>query len=236
MPSELNFAQRAELSEWMDEPSSDAELRACLRDLMKVNRTLLGYRPTLQWIAQFAGSSESPLRIVDIGCGGGDMLRHIEAWARANHVSLRLTGIDRNPQVIEAARNFSNRTCAIEWIACEAGAYRPLSQIDLVISSLFTHHLTDAEIVTFLEWMDQSATKGWFINDLRRGAMSYYLFTLLAWAMRWHQFVRHDGPVSIRRSFTAIDWGRYLSEAGLAADAVRIFDAWPGRLCVARVK
>jgi trans-aconitate methyltransferase len=236
MPPELDFGQRAELSEWMDEPSSDAELRACLRDLMKVNRTLLGYRPTLHWIAQFAGNAQSPLRIVDIGCGGGDMLRRIETWARGNHISVRLTGVDRNPQVIKAARAFSDQTCTIEWIACEAEAYRPLFPIDLVISSLFTHHLTDAEIVRFLKWMEQYATRGWFINDLRRGAMSYYLFTLLAWAMRWHRFVRHDGPVSIRRSFTPCDWSRYLSEARLPADSVRMFDAWPGRLCVARVK
>jgi trans-aconitate methyltransferase len=233
MPSELNFAQRAELPEWMDEPSSDAELRACLRDLAKVNRTLLGYRPTLHWIAQFANSAQSPLRIVDIGCGGGDMLRRIDAWARGKHISIRLTGVDRNPQVIAAARAFSDQTCNIEWIACEAHAYQPSSQIDLVISSLFTHHLTDAEIVRFLEWMEQHATRGWFINDLRRGAMSYYLFTLFARAMHWHRFVRHDGPVSIRRSFIPRDWSGYLREAGLQVGAVRIFDAWPGRLCVA---
>ncbi len=236
MSPELDFAHRAQLDEWMDEPCSDAELRACLRDLMKVNRTVLGYRPTLRWLAQFAGPTPSPLHIVDVGCGGGDMLRRIEVWARRKHMAVRLTGVDRNPQVIEAARAFGGATSAIEWIACEADAYRPSSRIDLVISSLVTHHLSDAEIVRFLAWMEEYPTRGWFINDLRRGAMTYYFFTLLAWAMRWHPFVRHDGPVSIRRSFTPDDWSRYLGEAGLPGDAVRIFDAWPGRLCVARVK
>lgn len=164
------------------------------------------------------------------------MLRRIEIWARRNHVAVRLTGVDRNPQVIAAARAFSGPTSAIEWMACEAGDYRPSSRIDLVISSLFAHHLSGPEIVSFLQWMEHHAARGWFINDLCRGAMAYYLFTLLAWAMRWHRFVRHDGPVSIRRSFTPRDWSRFLSEAGLPADAVKIFDAWPGRLCVARVK
>jgi len=236
MPPELNFAQRAQLVEWMDEPCSDAELRACLRDLMKVNRTVLGYRPTLHWLAQFARGAEPPLHIVDVGCGGGDMLRRIEAWARRNHVTVRLTGVDRNPLVIAAAGAFSGPKSSIEWIASEAGAYRPSSRIDLVISSLFTHHLSDAEVVGFLQWMERYATRGWFINDLRRGAVTYYLFKLLAWAMRWHRFVRHDGPVSIRRSFTPRDWSRYVNGAGLDTSSVTIFDAWPGRLCVARVK
>ncbi len=236
MPHELDFAHRAELSECMDEASSDAELRACLRDLMQVNRTVLGYRPTLHWIARFTRRGESPLHIVDVGCGGGDMLRRIQAWAHRKRVAVRLTGVDRNPKIIAAARAFSGASSGIEWIACDADTYQPTSQIDLAISSLFTHHLSDQEIVRFLRWMEQFATRGWFVNDLRRGAMSYYLFMLLAWSMRWHRFVRHDGPVSIRRSFTPSDWARYVSLAGLPADAVRIFDVWPGRLCVARVK
>ena len=106
-------------------------------------------------------------------------------------------------------------------------------KIDVVISSLFTHHLSDAEIVSFLQWMEHVAVRGWFINDLRRGRNPYYGFKLLANAMRWHRFVRHDGPVSIRRSFTPQDWLRYMNEAGIASsNTVNIFDAWPGRLCV----
>ena len=47
----LDFRRRAEpaqLPELMDEPCSRDELRACLRDLEKVNRWFRAYRPVLR--------------------------------------------------------------------------------------------------------------------------------------------------------------------------------------------
>ena len=229
------FAQRAQLTELMDEPASYAEFRDCLRDLMRVNRTVLAYRPTIEWLNRFAPGF-APLHIVDVGSGAGDMLRRVEAWARRSRLPVRLTGIDRNPYAAQAAREFSGPESRIEWVTCDAFDFKPATNIDIVISSLFTHHLGDAEIVRFLNWMEQTAARGWFINDLARGRGSYRLFKLLARLMRWHPFVQHDGPVSIRRSFTPADWRRYAGAAGLRLEAIKIFSAWPGRLCVSRVK
>lgn len=235
-PDTLEFRRRAHLSEWMDETRSYAEFSACLRDLVKVNRTVFAYRPTLKWLEQFAQAGNRPLHIVDVGCGAGDMLRRIESWAQRKNIQVRLTGLDRNPMAVQTAQELGGKNAAIEWIACEAFDYTASDGIDLVISSLLTHHLSDAEIVRFLQWMEHNAARGWFINDLNRGRGSYYGFKLLSRAMHWHRFVQHDGPVSIRRSFSESDWNRYISEAGLDADSVNIFKAWPGRLCVARVK
>ncbi len=249
MPSDtFDFDHRAQLTELMDEPCSYAELRDCLRDLMSVNRTVFTYRPTLEWLEQFAsspqflvsaqlgGAAHEPLHVVDVGCGAGDMLRRIERWARDRKIAVRLTGVDRNPYAARAAREFSGKDSAIEWVTCDAYLYRPDAKIDLVISSLFTHHLTDAEIVEFLRWLEQVTVRGWFVNDLRRGRVPYYAFMLLANTMRWHKFVRHDGPVSVRRSFSAEDWTRYLSEAGLDKKGIEVYTRRPGRLCVSRVK
>jgi trans-aconitate methyltransferase len=238
----FDFDQRAQLTELMDEPCSYPELRDCLRDLMSVNRMVFTYPPTLDWLEQFAGSARSsgwaqdPLHIVDVGSGAGDMLRRIEKWARNRRIAVRLTGVDRNPHAAQAAREFSGNDSAIEWVTCDAYAYQPAEKIDLVVSSLFTHHLADAEIVEFLRWMERVSVRGWFVNDLRRGRVPYYAFTLLASAMRWHKFVRHDGPVSVRRSFSAENWMRYLSEAGMDEKHVEVYTRRPGRLCVSRVK
>lgn len=231
-----SFKQRAELTEWMDEPCSYAEFRACLRDLMRVNRVVFSYRPTLNWLEQFARRSERPLHILDVGSGAGDMLRRIEAWARAKNVAVRLTGIDLNPHAARAAREFTGDGSTIEWVTGEVFEFAPKRGIDLVLSSLFAHHLKDAEIVRFLAWMERTAALGWFINDLKRARGSYAGFTVLSRAMRWHRFVQHDGPVSIQRAFAADDWVRYADEARLDRDSVRVYDAWPGRLCLSRVK
>ena len=232
----LNFARRAHLTELMDGPCSYEEFRDCLRDLEEVNRMTRAYRPTLRWLERFAGSGTEPLHIVDVGCGGGDMLRRIEAWARWRGVKVRLTGIDLNPYAARAAREFSPSGSSIEWVTGDAFSYRPSSPVSIVVSSLFTHHLTDGAIVDFLMWMEKTARRGWFINDLHRMRTPYYGFKALAWVMNWHRFVRHDGPVSIRRSFLRADWEDYCAAAGLRAGDVAIEEIRPARLCVARSK
>ena len=102
-----------------------------------------------------SSTTNAPLHIVDVGSGAGDMLRRVESWAHRNNISVRLTGIDRNPFAARAAREFSAPHSRIEWVSCDAFTYQPPAKIDVVISSLFTHHLPDQEIVRFLQWMEQ---------------------------------------------------------------------------------
>jgi 2-polyprenyl-3-methyl-5-hydroxy-6-metoxy-1,4-benzoquinol methylase len=235
-PDAQSFLQRAQLTELMDEPASYEQFRGCLHDLERVNRTVFAYRPTLRWLSQFSAPTAAPLHILDVGSGGGDMLRRIERWARARNLSVQLTGLDLNPHAARAAREAAPAASRIEWVTSDVFAYTPRRRVDLIISAIFTHHLTDPDIVRFVQWMEQTAARGWFINDLSRGRRSWYLFRTLAHLMRWHPFVVHDGPVSIQRSFRPEDWRRYLAAAGLASIDAQIFPAWPGRLCVARKK
>jgi SAM-dependent methyltransferase len=237
----MNLSRRAqskELPEWMDEPCSYEDFRACLIDLAKVNRITLAHRPTIHWLNQLVATTgrNQPLHIVDVGCGGGDMLRAIATWAARRGIRVSLTGIDLNPYAAHAARELSSTGQNIQWITGDAYSYEPPEGIDVILSSLFTHHLSDAEIERYLVWMEATARSGWFINDLHRVRIYIYIFKALAKALRWHSFVQHDGPVSIRRSFQPADWQTLCEAAGIYSDAVQISKPIPGRLCVGRMK
>jgi len=240
MPSDsgVDFSRRAapsQLPEWMDEPCTYEDFRECLADLGQVNRLTLSYRPTLAFLESVVAAEPGrALRIVDVGSGGGDMLRRVERWAERRGVRVTLTGIDLNPYAARAARDLTPTTSGITWITGNAFGYT--EPIDVVLSSLFTHHLEEPEIVRFLEWTEAVARRAWFVNDLCREVTPYKLFGLLAKTMRWHRFVRHDGPVSFRRSFREDDWERMLSEAGISLTDVRLSRWTPGRLCVGRLK
>lgn len=225
----------------MDEPCGREELRACLRDIARINRWLLAYRPLLRWLEsldlrRINTQMGEPVRILDVGCGYGDVLRRVERWARESGLAVELTGIDLNPDAVAIAAEASYGSSAIRWAAIDVFAYAPDRAPHLVVSSLFTHHLADADVVRFLQWMEEHARAGWFVSDLVRHPTPYRLFRLLAWGARLHPFVQNDGPVSIARAFVPEDWRTMCGEVGLRAQDVTIRGYTPGKLCVMRSK
>ena len=241
MPSsaKINFSRRVsprELPELMDGDCSYEDFRGCLRSLEQVNRWLRGYRPTLAWLERLARDAPEPLHIVDVGSGGGDMLRQIAEWARRRSIAVQLTGIDLNPYAARAAGESTPTDLGIAWVTGDALLYQPEKPVDIVVSSLMAHHLEDEEIVALLRWMEATAQVGWFANDLERSERASRMFGLVAGVAGWHRFVRHDGPVSFRRAFRKEDWARLLAVAEVPREAATVEHWRPGRLCVGRWK
>ncbi|WP_437280249.1 methyltransferase domain-containing protein [Sorangium sp. So ce375] len=235
-----DFSRRSTLDELMDtEPVGFEEFRACLVDLALVNRLTLAYRPTFAFLERLVarGLPENrPLEVIDVGSGYGDMLRRIDAWARERGIAVSLTGVDLNPWSRRSAAEATPPGRPITWVTADAFAYEPPGGVDVVLSSLFTHHLPDPLVVRFLAWMDAKARLGWFINDLHRHPLPYHVFRHLSRLAGWHRFVQHDGPVSIARAFSASDWRRLIAEAGLDPRAVEVRWRVPFRLTVGRLK
>lgn len=236
----LNFAARSSQDELMDTESvSFEDFRACLVDLARVNRLTLAYRPTLAFFDRLLPSVRRlgrPLEVVDVGSGYGDMLREIDAWALRRDVSVSLTGVDLNPWSRMAASEATGPSRKIRWVTADAFAFDPPRGIDVVVSSLFTHHLPDPLVTKFLGWMEARTRLGWFVNDLHRHPLPYHFFRHLAKLVGFHRFVQHDGPVSVARAFAKSDWQRLLTEAEIPHGDVEIEWMVPFRLTVGRRK
>ncbi len=228
-----SFAHRTTETELMDtETVPPEDFARCLGDLAIVNRVTLAHRPTLAWLKRAVGDAQD-FSVLDVGFGHGDMLRAIAGWAARHGKRATLSGVDLDPSSELAARAATPADMTIDYRTGDVFAFRPAPPPDFIISSLFTHHLPDAQVVAFIRWMEATAARGWFVNDLHRHAIAYYGFRGLAAVSGWHRFVRHDGAVSIARAFRRPDWERYLAEAGVTATIT-----WktPFRLCVARTK
>ena len=228
----MRFASRSTASEWMDAPDLDqADLARCLDDLAVVNSVTLARAPTIGFLRRAARGRDG-LSVLDVGYGQGDMLRRIARWGKRRGVALRLEGVDLSPASAVAARAATPAWMDIRYRTGDVFDEAPGS-VDIVVSSLFTHHLGDEDVVRFLRWMERTARVGWFVNDLHRHAVAYYGFKALSTAAGWHPMVRHDGPVSVARSFRRADWVRLLGEAGVAA---RVRWHLPFRYCVSRLR
>jgi SAM-dependent methyltransferase len=235
LPHTLDFSRRAQLTERIDEPCTRDELRACLRDVSRLNRWFLAYRPLFAWLSSFS-TIPGPLHIVDVGCGNGDALRRIERWAAKKRLAVALTGIDINPDAVAIAADLAPPASRIRWAASDVFAFSPEQPVHLVFSTIFTHHLSDRDVVRFLVWMEEHATRGWFVNDLSRAPVPYHLLRIFSRLARLHPFVQHDGPISIARAFVPQDWRRICAAAGLGPGDVLIQPFTPARLCVSRRK
>jgi hypothetical protein len=121
-------------------------------------------------------------------------------------------------------------------VAANVFDYRSPRPAHLVVSSLFTHHLADGDVVRFVRWMERNAELGWFINDLSRAPVPYYLFGWFAKVAGLHPFVQHDGPVSIARAFVPEEWRQLCAWAGLGRNEIEVLSFTPARLCVSRRK
>jgi SAM-dependent methyltransferase len=220
------FAVRSRAAERIDDPDlPGADYAAAMRDLERVNRLLFANMPTFAFLRQ-AAAGRQQLQILDVGCGHGDYLRAIARWAERQKIAVALTGIDLSPAAIAAASAATPPSLGIRFVAGDIFTYQPATAPDVIVSALFTHHLSDDQIIAFLRWMEQTARLGWHINDLHRHPLAWHGFRLLATVMRWHPIVRHDGALSVRRAFVRRDWQALLVAAGIAQGVARI-RWWP---------
>jgi SAM-dependent methyltransferase len=236
-----DFSKRGTAPELMDvEAVSFEEFRTVLQQLVQVNGLFFPYMPTLSFLNRLHKSGKldlgRPISIVDIGSGYGDALRRIDRWAQARGIAVDLQGVDMNPWSARAASEVTPLGRPIRWISQDLFDYKPDGGIDVVISSLFTHHLPDPLLARFVTWMENTARVGWFVNDLQRHPLPYYALKAGFFLTRRHRFIQHDGPVSVANAFKRDDWMRAIEAAGLPPDTATIKSWIPFRLCVARVK
>ncbi|MCP3734079.1 methyltransferase domain-containing protein [Sphingomonas sp. RP10(2022)] len=229
----MSLAVRAEAEELMDADDLPPDVYAAVvADLARVNTVTLAARPTLAFLNRAVGDAKT-LRLLDVGFGDGDMLRRIARWAERRGIAAELVGVDLNPRSEAAARAHTPPGLPIAW---RTGDYADLAGQgwDVVISSLVAHHMTRAQLIAFLRFMEAEAARGWLVNDLHRHGVAHAGFPLLARLARWHPIVRHDGTLSIARSYRPAEWPPLLAAAGVR-DA-RVFRAFPFRLCVERLR
>ena len=193
-------------------------LRQNLDELETINTWLGGYQPVLNALARLRSRfpNDQPLRVADLGSGGGDTLRHVARWGHKNGVALELTGIDANQFMLDYATAKSQEYPEISFQQFDIFSPEFQAQpYDVLTCSLFCHHFTDEELVTLLRQWQQQARVAVVINDLHRHWLAYYSIQWLTRLLGGSYLVRHDAPLSVARAFRREDWMKLLAQAGI---------------------
>ncbi|GAB2850194.1 class I SAM-dependent methyltransferase [Hymenobacter ruber] len=219
------FEKRASGPELMDDLTlANDALRQNLDELETINTWLGGYEPVLNALQRLkiGFPASRPLRLADLGSGGGDTLRHVARWARKNGVCVELTGIDANAFMLEYATAKSQEYPEISYRQLDIFSPEFQAQpYDVLTCSLFCHHFTDEELVALLRQWQQQAGVAVIINDLHRHWLAYHSIKWLTRLLGGSYLVRHDAPLSVARAFRRQDWVALLARAGITRYELR---------------
>ena len=211
----INLQQRSYEKELMDGDyiSFDA-MAQTLKELNIINTRLGGHAITLAGVKNLLKKNTS-LSICEIGCGGGDNLSAIYKYCRKNNIPVNFIGIDMNAECIAFAKQqYPHLPC--QWICSDYAAVNFNNEKPAIIfSSLFCHHFTDEQLVPMLQWLEQNSRSGFFINDLQRHWLAYYLIKYITKFFSKSYLVKNDACLSVARSFRKKDWDYLFQQAGI---------------------
>jgi len=227
--STVSFERRLQ-PELMDQPGLDPHRHhQALNGLRRIN-WLSGSAgivwPSIRQLARRLGSNR--IRVLDVASGGGDVAIALWRLARRRGLHLTILGCDISPQAVEFAKTRSSVAGTdIKFCTHDVLRQELPETWDVVMSSLFLHHLTHLEAVDLLCRMARATQHLLLINDLRRSVPNYVLAQVVCRLLTRSPVVHNDGPSSVAASFTLAEVRSLCVQAQLAP--VTIERRWPFR-------
>ncbi len=207
----INLKERSKKTEILDEDDLPFEdVKICIKELNSINTLLGGHTITIQGIGCFYPDNKNLFSVCEIGSGGGDNLKAISK----KFTNVTFTGIDLKESCIDFAK-LQYKELKAEWIASDYSKVQFKDKPDIIFSSLFCHHFSNDQLVDMLNWMKHNSRKGFFVNDLQRNTVAYYLIKWLTAIFSKSYMVKNDGPISVARSFRKKDWQLLFLKAGI---------------------
>lgn len=217
--------------EMMDQPDLDVRRHIHALDALgranAVSRTAAAIWPSILAVSQ--ETTKRPLRVLDIACGGGHVLLSLARRAVRERMDVEWVGWDMSPVAIEYARALALRR-GVEGVRFElADALGdPIPPgIDVVLCTLFLHHLTGADAAVLLRRMREAAGAAVVISDLRRTRLGAAFTWAGCRALSRSEVFRVDGMRSVAAAFTMHEARDLAAAAGLTGARVR--EIWPQR-------
>ena len=219
--------QRAYDAELLDGHPLDPDvLEHSLAQVAGVNRWLGGDRGLRRALAPLL-TKAGEQRLLDVGAGNAEGALALARWAAGRGHRWRIVAVDYHPQTAALATRRVGRASGVRGavhVLRADGLVLPFRDraFDAAFSVLTLHHLGDHAAVGLVREMARVARQVVVVSDLERSRPALLGAQLLAATVwRWNPLTRHDGPLSVRRSFTPDELLAIGRRAGLGEPRVR---------------
>lgn len=220
----MRYPPKSTAPEYLDAPDQDpVEFAGLLEAVRRTNRRYGGRKLILGYLERFAQDlPQRPLTILDVATASADIPAAIADWARGRGLPLRIWALDINPDILAAARQTTQGLSEITLIRGNALSLPfPDRSVDVAISALALHHFTFDEAAVVLKEINRVARAGFVVNDVLRSWPAYIGAIADTWLLDHNRLARHDGPLSVLRSFTWPEFHELARAAGLNGVEIR---------------
>lgn len=207
----VDVSSRKLVAEQMDDLDIPyATLKKTFKDINNCNRYLNGNVLTVKAVSRLMAKHPKEMyKIVDLGCGDGQLLRELVHNLKKKNIKVAAVGLDIHPKAIEIAKEASKDYPEISYEVKDIVLTPVIEESDIVLCTLTLHHFTDQDITKIITKSSKSAKIGIVINDLHRSALAYYLFKVFSFFFIKTAVAKSDGLISIRRGFKKMDIIKY---------------------------
>jgi 2-polyprenyl-3-methyl-5-hydroxy-6-metoxy-1,4-benzoquinol methylase len=216
----INLSKRSYQKELLDADNIPFEdIKQTMKELNSINSLLGGHKITTEGVKKLIGNNTS-IAVCEIGCGGGDNLKGISKYLAGKKITGAYTGIDLKKECTDFAQQQYPELNAT-WITSDYSKVVFETKPDIIFSSLFCHHFTDEQMREMLVWLNTNTSKGFFINDLQRSPVAYYLIKWLTAVFSKSYLVKNDACISVSRGFRKKEWELLFKKAGISNYSIR---------------
>lgn len=197
------------LQERMDAPDCDPRaLRRTYAQFRTINALVSGWRRVYAREIRPLLSRSEPRTLLDVGCGGGDVPRGLARWAARDGLKLNITAVDADARAIAYARGLPEQPGVQFRQAMSGDLVAEGRRFDFVTSNHLLHHLGADELAALLHDSERLCRVKAIHSDIERSALAYLAFSAGTKPFFPGSFIREDGLLSIRRSYTHAELAR----------------------------
>jgi len=178
------------------EDISEEDLARNYRELEKVQRWLGNTGQMLTRLRRARASTVGPMRVLDIGCGRGGLLKEIQSKLGMDVIGMELRPAPAGTTVPIMTGN---------------AVSDPLPRADVAVCMMLAHHLSETELVQMIRNISQYCNR-FILLDLVRHPVPLLLFRVFVAPLLFYVNAA-DGKTSIRRAYTVAEMRKIVENA-----------------------